>query len=79
MNKNDQKTIGQALVGVDFNVSGSHEVTQVKQALAGVIDTLHGLPKGSTDLEFIVNTAIGSVITAQMWVVKALTYDKWVK
>ena len=68
-------TFGQKAVGVRFNPSGMSEVDEVKQTFADIIDKIEQRP-GQT---YLANTfkgmAIRATITAQMAVVKFLTWQ----
>lgn len=71
-------TYGKKLVGVNFNPSGNQIVLNVKLAYAEAIDNIHDLSTANPDhpeLQAICQKAIQDTITAQMWAVKALTWE----
>ncbi len=67
-------TRGRQLVGINFNPSEKSSVDQVKQSCADMIDLMNEQTPGSADAEMIRDKAIEAIMTAQMWVVKSLTY-----
>ena len=72
-----QQTFGQKAVGLSFNPSGDDAVAQCKQRFADAIDQLNDL-RTSTDspeVKRMASIAITELQTAQMWAVKALTWQ----
>lgn len=75
-------TYGQKAVGLTFNPSGDERVIRIKQFYANIIDELAG-PNGENlgdngDKSLkgrILGRAINDAIGAQMWAVKAITYQ----
>ena len=73
-------TIGQKLVGLKFNPSGSNEVDNVKQKFADLIDiAVNGQVKAIADKDtnkanFFQNS-INGLIYEQMMMVKAITWS----
>jgi len=70
-------TFGEKAVGLNFNPSGSDEVGQVKKKFADIIDKLDNLREGTTsyDIKRMCSIAITEAQTAQMWAVKAITWQ----
>jgi hypothetical protein len=70
-------TFGEKAVGLTFNVGGNPEVTKIKQGFAALIDQMEELHYTSTDGEVLrmASVAITEMQTAQMWAVKALTWQ----
>ncbi len=82
LEKNNKKTtqsltIGQTLVGLNFNPSNDPNVDQIKRRFAEVIDFLfmqsHSKPGQLGSI--LTQTAINEIMSAQMWAIKALTFD----
>ena len=72
-----QQTFGQKAVGLSFNPSGDAGVINCKQHFATAIDQLNDL-RTSTDspeVKRMASIAITELQTAQMWAVKALTWQ----
>lgn len=77
----DQKlSLGQKLVGISFNPSGSSEVNEAKELCAQLIDLLNRPipelrdPEPSKEYMLLYNKALQDVVAAQMMVVKVLTF-----
>lgn len=87
-NENKELTFGQEAVGLDFNPGGNPLVNRVKQLFADVIDlteenyaikvaNLEGEgKKPSWKLNVFKTAAFNTCITAQMAVVKFITWTK---
>nr|WP_293844214.1 hypothetical protein [uncultured Arsenicibacter sp.] len=75
--KTEELTFGQKAVGLRFNPSGSDEVGQIKQTFADAIDKLNDLRKSTKSpmAHVLSEHAILQAIDAQMWAVKALTWQ----
>ena len=73
-----EQTIGQKLVGLSFNPSGDATVNKLKQLFADVLDTLGNvvIPEDAELHGKLLETAVGAVITAQMWTVKVATFKE---
>lgn len=72
----DTKTLGEARVRTDFNVTGSDIVTQIKQKSAELIDLISTIPDGSEaprECGRLKALAQTSYEEAAMWAVKAAT------
>ena len=69
-------TFGQKAVGIRFNPSGNDEVDFAKQECANLIDHMNTLRSTteSGEVKRLCSVAITELQTAQMWVVKALTW-----
>jgi hypothetical protein len=72
------QTLGQRLVGLDFNPSGNEKVNKVKQLFADIIDlvtedAVNGEPKVQ---EQFTDLAVSQTVLAQMAAVKAITFEK---
>lgn len=72
-----EPTYGQRMVGTRFNPSELTDVDTTKQAFADVIDLLIAQVEDGDDpdQDNIVSVAITHIMTAQMWAVKALTWE----
>ena len=72
-----QQTFGQKAVGLSFNPSGDDAVAQCKQRFADAIDQMNDLRTSSSSPEVkrMASVAITEMQTAQMWAVKALTWQ----
>lgn len=70
-------TFGQKAVGLSFNPSGTDAVYECKQGFADVIDQMNDLREQSDNPEVkrMAALAITYAQTAQMWAVKALTWE----
>ena len=66
-------TKGERLVRVDFNVSGSSEVDQIKTEAARLIDRIEALPAPDGDTGRHKALAITAIEEGAMWGVKAAT------
>lgn len=71
-------TFGQKAVWFSFNPSGSDEVSTAKQECANLIDSMNTLRSTteSGEVKRLCSVAITELQTAQMWVVKALTWKE---
>ena len=69
-------TYGEKAVGIDFNPSGNADVAKVKTQFAEIIDLSHELmaQANGPEHEALFIESIRACMTAQMWVVKALTF-----
>ncbi len=77
VDQSQEQTFGQRAVGATFNPSGDSAVNDMKQAYADIIDKLNNLRDHSSgELARLCSVAITEAQTAQMWAVKALTWDK---
>ena len=71
-------TVGEKLVGVDFNVGNRGDVADCKNRFAFAINQLEDLYKGKEVTEgqaAIIEEAKMRILDAQMWAVKAITYN----
>jgi len=70
-------TFGEKAVGRTFNPGGSLEVHEIKLDFANLIDGLNDLRTASENLEVkrMLSIAITEAQTAQMWAVKAVTWQ----
>ncbi len=71
-------TFGEKACGVSFNPGGNIDVALIKTAYAEIVDRLHGYREKTTDGEVkrMLSVAITETQTAQMWAVKAVTWNK---
>ena len=76
MEKNEL-TFGQRACGVSFNPGGNEAVASIKNSYAAVIDDLNLRRELTTDPEVkrMLSVAITETQTAQMWAVKAVTWN----
>lgn len=72
-----ERTFGEKAVGLTFNPGGSLAVDAIKRDFAGTIDRLHATREMSHDPEVkrMLSIAITEAQTAQMWAVKAVTWQ----
>ncbi|HEK3185709.1 TPA: hypothetical protein ACXM4F_003273 [Proteus mirabilis] len=70
------KSLGQKLVGINFNQSSLSSVDDVKQKAADLIDIVHAnmIDSASEEAQLIHNEALRRIIDAQMWAEKAITW-----
>lgn len=71
-------TFGQKAVGLTFNPSGNVEVAEAKQTIAEAIDQMNDLRNKQTtspEMKRLASIAITELQGAQMWMVKALTWQ----
>ena len=78
MSEDRELTFGEKAVGLTFNPSGNVHVEVIKQAYAGIIDSLHNLrtEAGPGEISRLASVAITETQTAQMWAVKAITWKE---
>ncbi len=71
-----EMTYGEKAVGLTFNPSNDQNVQKVKELYAQIIDLVHEM-KNPTPSEKgrLLSIAITEAQTAQMWAVKAITYQ----
>ena len=73
-----EETYGGKSVGIGFNPSGNETVQRIKQLSAELIDLLDAERKqveNPSEKGALLTLAIREVQTAQMWAVKAVTYE----
>lgn len=81
MNDEDNQrrlTYGEQAVGVSFNPGGRQDVDECKRGFAAEIDRMNDLradPDSSSEKKRLASVAITELQTAQMWAVKALTWQ----
>lgn len=75
--ENNKQTFGQKAVGLSFNPANDGKVGLVKQQFADIIDNLNDLRNNSESPEVkrMCSVAITEAQTAQMWAVKAITWQ----
>jgi hypothetical protein len=71
-------SFGEKAVGINFNPGSIHEVDKCKKEFADVIDRMNYLRMQSEDPEVkrMASVAITEAQTAQMWAVKAITWNR---
>lgn len=72
-----QLTFGERACGVSFNPGGNTDVNKIKTKFAEIVDLLHDYRNDSSDGDTarMLSIAITEVQTAQMWAVKAVTWN----
>jgi len=80
-----EHTVGEVLIGVNFNPSKNTKVDKVKELCAELADILdqhmsevfegEGSEAKKDLLAMIGNKALGDILTAQMMIVKAITFN----
>lgn len=70
-------TFGEKAVGLKFNPSGDSVVDTIKKYYAQIIDDMNSLRSGdiSPEAKRLYSIAITEAQTAQMWAVKAVTWQ----
>lgn len=70
-------TFGEKAVGLTFNPGGHPEVNALKHAYASIIDALNDARSNTSDAEKkrLYSVAITEAQGAQMWAVKAATWN----
>ena len=70
-------TFGQKAVGITFNPGGNPEVNDIKKLYAEIIDSLNNFRSvtESGEVNRLCSIAITEAQTAQMWAVKAITWQ----
>ena len=70
-------TFGEKAVGVTFNPSSNPMVDAIKEKSAELIDLMHTLREatGNPEVKRQLSTAMTNAQTAQMWAVKAVTWQ----
>ena len=70
-------TYGEKAVGLTFNPSNNEDVNKVKKLYAEVIDLCNNLlpTQAPSEKARLFKIAITEAQTAQMWAVKAITWD----
>lgn len=79
MSEEEQKqSYGQKAVGLSFNPSNDDKVNVIKSAYASLIDLLDNFRNSSTipEQKRLASVAITEAQTAQMWAVKAVTWQE---
>lgn len=74
---NRPPTFGEKAVGLDFNPGGNPTVGAIKRHYADMIDNLNDLREeaNNPDVERMLSLAITKSQEAQMWAVKAVTWQ----
>lgn len=77
MAKEQERSFGQKAVGLGFNPSGNDDVTNLKQMSADFIDMCNERRQNSDDpdVKRMLSLAITAAQEAQMWSVKAATWQ----
>lgn len=72
-----EMTFGEKAAGVSFNPGGLPEVNTIKRQFADLIDDLHQRRERavSAEVKRMLSIAITEAQTAQMWAVKAVTWQ----
>lgn len=74
---NRELSFGERAVGLSFNPGNNYEVNEIKRAFADTIDLLNYQREKTTNSEVkrMLSIAITESQTAQMWAVKAVTWN----
>ena len=77
MSENREMTFGEKAVGLTFNPSNNAEVDACKREFAAVIDRMNALRNSTdnTEIKRMASVAVTEAQTAQMWAVKAITWQ----
>jgi len=77
MEETKELSYGQKAVGLTFNPSADGNVQHIKELYAEIIDFCNGMTVGNLNPEAIrlFKIAITEAQTAQMWAVKAITWE----
>lgn len=73
----NELTFGEKACGVTFNPGGNEVVARIKMEFASMVDDLNNLRNKTENPEVkrMLSIAITDVQTAQMWAVKAVTWQ----
>jgi hypothetical protein len=66
---------GEKAVGMTFNPSGDPDVTKIKHLYAQIIDFCNNARNGHNEKARLFSVAITEAQSAQMWAVKAITWN----
>jgi hypothetical protein len=77
MSETREMTFGEKAVGLTFNPGNNAEVDACKREFAAVIDRMNDLRNstGNAEIKRMTSVAITEAQTAQMWAVKAITWQ----
>lgn len=77
MEEQRELTFGEKACGVSFNPGGLEHVARLKADFAKLVDQLHATREASSNPEIkrMLSIAITETQTAQMWAVKAVTWQ----
>ena len=72
-----EMTFGEKACGVSFNPGGHKDVEKIKQKFADIVDCLQDYRNNASNPEVarMLSVAITEAQTAQMWAVKAVTWQ----
>lgn len=72
-----EMSFGEKACGVSFNPGGLNEVAKIKEDFAMIVDKMHFVREKSENPEVkrMLSIAITEAQTAQMWAVKAVTWQ----
>lgn len=72
-----EMTYGEKACGVSFNPGGLESVASIKADFAAIVDKLHNEREAaaSPEVKRMLSVAITEAQTAQMWAVKAVTWQ----
>jgi hypothetical protein len=79
VNETKVLTFGEELIGIEFNTENDSEVFKVKKMIAEVLNILkedYNKEEKSPAKSFLFDHALGELISAQMAVVKVITFKK---
>jgi hypothetical protein len=70
-------TFGEKAVGLTFNPGNNYVVNEIKGIFADIIDSMNNrmMASDSPELQRICSIAIAEAQSAQMWAVKAITWQ----
>lgn len=73
----EQLTYGEKSVGLSFNPGNNEKVDHIKRQCADVVDNLNILRErmDNQEVKHMLSIAITEIQTAQMWAVKAVTWQ----
>ena len=77
-NVSREMSFGEKACGVSFNPGGNPHVDTIKKQFADIVDYINMAREASNDPEVkrMASIAITEAQTAQMWAVKAVTWNK---
>lgn len=75
--ENNELSFGSKACGVSFNPGGHALVNEIKLDFANIVDNLHMIRQTTDNAEVkrMLSIAITEAQTAQMWAVKAVTWN----
>jgi len=74
METNQEQTLGEKRVRIDFNVTGESAVDVIKQKSAELINIIASCPSEEGEVKRLMALAMTDIENGAMWAVKAVTH-----